>query len=402
MEENNTMQSEKIQQHCAFCGAMIEGDNFGVVDGEIMCPECVERLQVTCSHCGCLITDGNYRLINDEEAICPDCADRYCTTCERCGTLIYDDDVYGDDDHCLCEHCYENHYTRCDNCDCVMHVNDSYGHGDDTLCYRCFNELDNFIRDYSYKPEPIFYGKGNRYFGVELEIDLGGRDDDNAQSILEVGNTSADCIYIKSDGSLNDGMEIVTHPMSLEYHMNYYWEDVMAECVHLGYRSHQTTTCGLHIHVNRSCLGDFTEHQEATISRILYFVEQHWNELLKFSRRSESAMNRWAARYGYESSPKKLLDKAKERYGRYSAVNLCNKHTIEFRMFRGTLKLNTLLATLQMVNHICDVAFTLSDEEMQGLSWSDFVASVTEQELIQYLKERRLYINEEISGEEEM
>jgi len=358
--------------------------------------------QFICSHCGQVIENEDDMFLVHDEVVCRDCVDSCCTTCDRCGTLIFDEDVFGDDDHCLCEHCYENHYTRCDNCDCVMHVNDSYGHGDDTLCYRCFNELNNYIRDYSYKPEPIFYGKGDRYFGVELEIDLGGRDDDNAQSILEVGNTSADCIYIKSDGSLNDGMEIVTHPMSLEYHMNYQWEDVLAECVHLGYRSHQTSTCGLHIHVNRSSLGDFTEHQEATISRILYFVEQHWNELLKFSRRSESAMNRWAARYGYESSPKKLLDKAKERYGRYSAVNLCNKHTIEFRMFRGTLKLNTLLATLQMVNRICDVAFTLSDEEMQGLSWSDFVASVTETELIQYLKERRLYINEEITSEEEM
>ncbi|MBQ3256642.1 MAG: amidoligase family protein [Oscillospiraceae bacterium] len=367
-----------------------------------MCPECVERLQVTCSHCGCLITDGNYRLINDEDPICLDCVDNYCTTCERCGTLIYDDDVYGDDDHCLCEHCYENHYTRCDNCDRVMHVNDSYGHGDECLCYDCFNEKSSTIHDYSFKPEPIFYGKGERYFGVELEIDIGGHDDDNAQSILEVGNVSDDCIYIKSDGSLNEGMEIVTHPMSLEYHMGYYWEDVLNECIHLGYRSHQTSTCGLHIHVNRSSLGDFTEHQEATISRILYFVEQHWNELLKFSRRSESAMNRWAARYGYESSPKKLLDKAKERYGRYSAVNLCNKHTIEFRMFRGTLKLNTLLATLQLVNRICDVAFTFSDKEVQELSWSDFVATINEPELIQYLKERRLYINDEITTEEDM
>ena len=60
------------------------------------------------------------------------------------------------------------------------------------------------------------------------------------------------------------------------------------------------------------------------------------------------------------------------------------------------------LATLQMVNHICDVAFTLSDVELQELSWSDFVATVTEPELIQYLKERRLYINEEITTEEDM
>ena len=32
--------------------------------------------------------------------------------------------------------------------------------------------------------------------------------------------------------------------------------------------------------------------------------------------------------------------------GRYTAVNLTNADTVEIRMFRGTLKLNTLKATL--------------------------------------------------------
>ena len=32
--------------------------------------------------------------------------------------------------------------------------------------------------------------------------------------------------------------------------------------------------------------------------------------------------------------------------GRYTAVNLTNSDTVEIRMFRGTLKLNTLKATL--------------------------------------------------------
>lgn len=210
-------------------------------------------------------------------------------------------------------------------------------------------------------------------------------------------------IYIKSDGSLDDGMEIVTHPMTLEYHLNEFcWNDILHECVHLGYCSHQTSTCGLHIHVNRDSLGQSREEQEETISRILYFVEQHWSELLKFSRRSESAMNRWAARYGYESTPKKILDKAKSSYGRYSAVNLCNYHTVEFRLFRGTLKLNTFIATLQMVNRICNVAFSMSDEEIQDLSWPEFVSKITEPELIQYLKERNLYINDKIALEEEI
>ena len=114
-------------------------------------------------------------------------------------------------------------------------------------------------------------------------------------------------------------------------------------------------------------------------------------------------MNRWAARYGYEHTPKAILDKAKKNScGRYAAVNLCNYYTVEFRMFRGTLKYNTLIAALQIVNQICDAAFSMSDEEMQKLSWSEFVAGLDEPELIQYLKERNLYINETINAEEEM
>ena len=177
----------------------------------------------------------------------------------------------------------------------------------------------------------------------------------------------------------------------------------MKKAIYLGYRSHQTSTCGLHIHVNRDCLGDNREEQDETISRILYFVEHHWNELLKFSRRSEYAMNRWASRYGYENSAKAILDKAKKgNNGRYAAVNLMNYSTIEFRMFRGTLKLNTFLATLELVNAIIDVSLDYSEEELHKLSWSEFVSNITEPELITYLKERSLYINENIETTEEM
>ena len=81
---------------------------------------------------------------------------------------------------------------------------------------------------------------------------------------------------------------------------------------------------------------------------------------------------------------------------------MCNQHTIEFRLFRGTLKLNTLLATLQMVDKICDIAMKLDDDDLQALSWSEFVSHIETPELIQYLKERRLYINEEINDEEDI
>ena len=65
-------------------------------------------------------------------------------------------------------------------------------------------------------------------------------------------------------------------------------------------------------------------------------------------------------------------------------------------MFRGTLKLNTLKATLQMVNHLVEVAVAMSDTAVQDMSWFDFLDDITEPELIQYLKERRLYVNEPV------
>ena len=95
------------------------------------------------------------------------------------------------------------------------------------------------------------------------------------------------------------------------------------------------------------------------------------------------------------------MDKAKKNCGRYVAINLCNYHTIEFRLFRGTLKYNTLIATLQLVNRICELAVSMTDNEIAKLSWSEFVSSITEMELIQYLKERSLYINEKVEETEE-
>ena len=99
-----------------------------------------------------------------------------------------------------------------------------------------------------------------------------------------------------------------------------------------------------------------------------------------------------------------ILDHAKNgaSRGRYTCVNLQNSETIEFRIFRGTLKYNTLIATLQLVDRICDAACTMSDEEMKALSWTSFVADCTEPELVQYLKERRIYVNEPIAGEEDL
>ena len=127
-------------------------------------------------------------------------------------------------------------------------------------------------------------------------------------------------------------------------------------------------------------------------------------ELLKFSRRTQSQLNRWASRYGYKDQPQAILDHAKKgcHAGRYTCVNLTNEDTIEFRIFRGTLKYNTLIATLQLIDKICDVALFLSDEELKAMSWTTFVSGCQAPKLVQYLKERRLYVNEAVNTEEEV
>ena len=363
--------------------------------------------RLICSHCGAIIEDGeDFETINGQ-VICSDCVEMYTSTCDRCGATIWNDDAYGDDFTILCASCYHNHYVRCCCCDALLHEDDAYSIDGDSYCSECYrDEVDKnrSIHDYSFKPEPVFYGDdSSRYFGVELEIDGAGKDSDNADELLAIANKDAEHIYVKGDGSLDDGLEIVTHPMTLNYHKDFCWQEIMTKAISMGYRSHQTSTCGLHVHVNRSCFGDNQEEQELVISHVLFFVEKHWAELLKFSRRSEYSVNRWAGRYGYEKTGKEILDKAKKgNNGRYAAVNLMNWATIEFRLFRGTLKYNTLIASLELVNAICDIAMNMTEDEIEKLSWSDFVSTLTESELVNYLKERKLYVNENIETQEEL
>ena len=129
--------------------------------------------------------------------------------------------------------------------------------------------------------------------------------------------------------------------------------------------------------------------------------------LMYLHRQSEPVTQRqleqWAARYGYRDRPGEMLEHVKKGHGsRYTCVNLTNADTIEFRIFRGTLKYNTLIATLQLLDRICDVALFMSDDELKAMSWTTFAAGCTQPELVRYLKERRLYVNEPVESEEEV
>ena len=338
------------------------------------------------------------------EWLCESCADELTVVCDACGERIYSEDAVEDSNYTLCESCFDEDYVRCADCDRILRRDRAYWDDDDNAyCASCWDEHCEVIHEYSYTPDLVFHGKGLRHFGVELEIDDGGTVNSNAEKLLNIANADTENLYIKTDGSLDDGLELVTHPMTLEYHLNEMpWAEILRKAQELDYLSHAAGTCGLHVHISRLAFGCTYEQQEAAIARLLYFVEKFWAELLRFSRRTQSQMNRWATRYGIRLTPSEQISHVKNSCaGRYTAVNLTNSDTVEIRMFRGTLKLNTLKATLQMVNHLCEVAVSLSDSKVQDMSWFDFLDTVHEPEFIQYLKERRLYVNEPVNVSEE-
>lgn len=80
-------------------------------------------------------------------------------------------------------------------------------------------------------------------------------------------------------------------------------------------------------------------------------------------------------------------------------MNLQNYNTIEFRIFRGTLKYETFIATLELVHEICTRAIDATDRDFETMCWGDFVKGIDKDKkpyLIDYLKLKDLYINEPV------
>lgn len=364
---------------------------------------------IFCSECGAVLNEEEVYTF-EGHTMCEECFDSCTVTCDSCGDRIWRDNAEIDSNYTLCSHCYEYSYTTCEDCGRLIHNEDAYYEdGEDyPYCRECFEKLKNkAIKDYGYKPEPIFYGSGNLFYGVELEIDKGGEYSENAQVLLDAANSRNERIYCKHDGSINEGFEVVSHPMSLDYHINNMnWHDILEKAIQMDYRSHNTSTCGLHIHCSRLAFGKNYDEQEQAIGRVVFFVEKHWNELVKFSRRTKQNLERWAAKYAtISNTTEETYKKAKDkRLGRYVAVNLENDSTVEFRLFRGTLRYKTFLATLQLVDEICRCAINMTDREIEEMSWLDFVGRILpkKSELIDYLKEKRLYVNETITESEDM
>jgi hypothetical protein len=253
-------------------------------------------------------------------------------------------------------------------------------------------EAKNVIQSYNYKPRPKFFGDGPRYFGFELEVDSGLSDDALADRACAIQKMSKK-FYLKHDGSLDSGFEIVTHPHSLAAYEadKELWRQVVEYASSHGLMSHDCNSCGLHIHISRKAFGSSSAEQDRNISKLIFLYEKFYQKFLTFSRRKESQLHRYAKRYCSTTPPPvdECIEMAKSEFDRYFAINITPSETVELRFFRGTLVLDTLFASLQLADRLVDVVIGNSSKEIADMEWTDVVAS-DKKELSEYLVSKGL------------
>ena len=134
------------------------------------------------------------------------------------------------------------------------------------------------------------------------------------------------------------------------------------------------------------------------IAKAVLLVNRFWeSHMIPFSRRTEEQLNHWASKNEIaledDDNDATLANKARDlrNKGRYYAVNLRNDNTIEFRLFRGTLKASTFNATLQFVDTLCRFAKKLNINDINKTTWEDIFRDVDYPDLIDYLTKRTTF-----------
>ena len=366
---------------CASCGEYHPLSEAHIVDGLIYCSTCTRNYVYKCPECGkehfrrwAIEIDG------EPTSLCLDCLPLKYDRCQKCGKYF----KKGDSSINL----YVDEYI-CDKCKDIIMGNIDHG----IVGYHCFNSSKYKIGRRYMSGEK---GKDLLYYGIELETESCYLDDIDVDSWVNDGNL----IHAESDGSLDDdtGVEWITMPCTLEYHRREFgWNEFCKELVHKGTISHNSSNCGLHIHVNRDGLTpSVIAKMDFLINRMkmLGVILARRNSFYSSDYSSNKALE-WAIGY-WDEVQKGLLYNIRKHKGysysvrtgrdlshgeRYRAVNVTNPYTVEVRIFRGTLNPETIIATLEYV----DAVITFAKTARQMLFKRNIKNSVLCHEFIKFL-----------------
>lgn len=371
---------------CEACSAEVDADDAYLTQhNRHVCSDCVR----VCEYCETVGDENDDWTTVGHEIWCNDCAMNHAYYCDGCNEYVTDGVVTTNDTGLsYCEDC-DGHLYYCEECD-EYFDNDTCDYHDNSAN----------VHNYSYRPEPIFHTTSDNerlFFGFELEMEF--NDSSILREAAEYASEKLDgSAYLKDDGSLNIGFELVTHPMSFDYLMDEA-EDVwqVIETLNKTYsaRSYHTDTCGFHIHISRTGFNGGSH-----MHRFLNLV--YSNDYL-FSKLAGRKSDRWAKfddvnvtkripvyhpddperQIGWDrvvvgrSFKEKLSDHHNDRY---SAVNTNNEATLELRIFKGTLSQTALAAHIQLAHAAVEYTRTLSVSDvrngaLQPLAFLDYIAS---------------------------
>lgn len=321
-------------------------------------------------------------VINDSDdiIICAPCAATEFCECHNCHLLTNTlTSTTSNEGNRYCEVCFNDNFFICEACHRNLN-NDNYGPSNDGNCADCHRELNGVsIQEYSSKPKRITLDEGkifdqnakthtykNRdivtdlgitisgkiYLGVELEVECNGGN--NKLAAKEVGNLfEKDFIIMKRDGSLSNGFEIVTVPATLE-DQKAKWNNFFNH-IPSNIHSYDAHSCGFHVHCSRKPLSALQ------IGKVVVFVNEPRN--LSFIK---AIAGRDFNNYSRRKDKKLCAETAYRSDERYEAVNLTNKTTIEFRIFKGTLKKETIYRYMEFCHAL--IRFCATGAQVKSLT----------------------------------
>lgn len=340
---------------CAGCGAF--GTQFEMVGVMYLCPSCKSSMPLKCNNCGAShsIDEGMVRIHETEDRgyLCPGCAAEM-VRCVRCRQL-----------------------TK------------STGKNTDGLCLPCFVRSNPVrrIHRYNLKPKPKFHGKDTkRQYGLELEVDAFPTNDHNRFGLgllykAEKGETS---FYIKSDGSLNNGYELVFHPRELSSWCSYEKKlQLLTEAIGTADgRSFNTGTCGIHVHRGVEDISGYhivkmsyllAKFRKLTRSIALRDPNHYAQEVRIFHSDSERSVD---PRSVYNLFQQTKMSPRDRRYNveRYLQLNFQNENTIELRIFRGNLNVTTILSCIMFFDRLVEFTRKQTIKAMEQINEPDMIS----------------------------
>lgn len=344
---------------CKKCGKKYKIDELREMeDFDFVCDECIKTYDfVKCERCGRYAQRDSGEIYN-EEWWGERCVRLYLITCEECGDmLLRSESCLTSDGDFVCRECFNLHYVTCENCGGIIRSESSVCVDDAYYCESCaprnrgvldYHEFDS--NNYNNKKK-IDGENDNLYLGIELECDDGSFDMSDFEDYEE--------IHFERDGSLSDnGVEMISLPMTLRYHQRFEWNEILSSLIDQGFKSHNACDCGLHVHMSRFAI------PATTIAKMDIFINRakaFWSVIARRDRvyngyydvTKELDFTRcfYGASQRCPSKMKGKIDWGKG-YDRYTPVNVCNSETVEIRIFRGTLKYQTFMGSIEICHAV--------------------------------------------------